>query len=147
MMLTVCSTLKLILNNIPHSIGDGVCSLGPQINERPRTEWNAEMDQYFIELLLDQIGRGNKIDNTFSKQAWTNMLDLFNARFGSQHGKRVLRHRYKKLWKYYSDATNLLRQDGFSWDEAQQMITADDAVWDAYIKVQGHENLIICFVD
>ncbi|KAK9207790.1 hypothetical protein WN944_000137 [Citrus x changshan-huyou] len=117
------------------NMSDGVCSLGPQINERPRTEWNAEMDQYFIELLLDQIGRGNKIDNTFSKQAWTNMLDLFNARFGSQHGKRVLRHRYKKLWKYYSDATNLLRQDGFSWDEAQQMIAADDAVWDAYIKV------------
>ncbi|KAK3211208.1 hypothetical protein Dsin_015914 [Dipteronia sinensis] len=120
------------------NMGDGMSSLGPSNNERSRTEWTAAMDQYFIELLLDQVGRGNRTDNTFSKQAWTDMLDLFNAKFGSQHGKRVLRHRYKKLWKYYSDMTVILKQEGFSWDETQQMIAADDVVWDAYIKAHPH---------
>ncbi|KAJ0029852.1 hypothetical protein Pint_12524 [Pistacia integerrima] len=120
------------------NMGDGMGSLGPISNERSRTEWTAAMDQYFIELLLDQVGRGNKTDNTFSKQAWTDMLDLFNAKFCSQHGKRVLRHRYKKLWKYFSDVTVLLKQDGFSWDETQQMLAANDAVWDAYIKAHPH---------
>ncbi|KAL5785946.1 hypothetical protein ACOSQ2_008338 [Xanthoceras sorbifolium] len=120
------------------NMGDGMSSLGPSNNERSRTEWTAAMDQYFIELLLDQVGRGNKTDNTFSKQAWTDMLDLFNAKFGSQHGKRVLRHRYKKLWKYYSDMTVIMKLDGFSWDETQQMIAADDAVWDSYIKAHQH---------
>ena len=105
-------------------------------NERSRTEWNADMDQYFIELMLDQVGRGNKVVNTFDKQAWTDMLALFNAKFGPQHGKRVLRHtRYKKLWKYYSDVTVILKQNGFSWDETQLMVTADNDVSDAYIKV------------
>ena len=105
-------------------------------NERSRTEWNADMEQYFIELMLDQVGRGNKVVNTFNKQAWTDMLALFNAKFGPQHGKRVLRHnRYKKLWKYYSDVTVILKQNGFSWDETQLMVTADNDVWDAYIKV------------
>ncbi|XP_031279759.1 uncharacterized protein LOC116138158 [Pistacia vera] len=120
------------------NMGDGMGSLGPISNERSRTEWTAAMDQYFIELLLDQVGRGNKTDNTFSKQAWTDMLDLFNAKFCSQHGKRVLRHRYKKLWKYFSDVTVILKQDGFSWDETQQMLAANDAVWDAYIKAHPH---------
>lgn len=101
------------------------------------------MDQYFIELLLDQVGKGNKTDNTFSKQAWTDMLVLFNAKFGAQHGKRVLRHRYKKLWKYFSDVKVLLKQDGFSWDETQQMLAANDAVWDAYIKVHRPKNFVI----
>lgn len=98
------------------------------------------MDQYFLELMLDQVGRGNKSGDTFTKQAWTDMLHLFNEKFGPQYGKRVLRHRYKKLWKYFSDATLLLKEDGFSWDKPRQMITADNDVWDAYIKVCGHQD-------
>mgnify|MGYP003702464741 CR=1 FL=1 len=93
------------------------------------------MDRYFIELMLNQQESGYKLDNTFNKQAWTDMLTLFNAKFGPQHGKRVLRHRYKKLWKYYNDVTVLLKQNGFSWDESQEMVVADDDVWDAYVKV------------
>ncbi|XP_038897696.1 uncharacterized protein LOC120085651 isoform X1 [Benincasa hispida] len=106
----------------------------PAPPDRPRTDWTLEMDQYFIELMLDQVGRGNKTSNTFNKQAWTDMLALFNAKFGPQHGKRVLRHRYKKLWKYYSDIMNLLQQNGFCWDEVQQMVVAADDIWDTYVK-------------
>ncbi|KAK8489221.1 hypothetical protein V6N11_029236 [Hibiscus sabdariffa] len=120
------------------NMGEAMSSFPSTKNERPRTEWNADMDQYFIELMLDQLGRGNKVDNTFSKQAWTDMLALFNARFGHQHGKRVLRHRYKKMWKYYSDLKVILKQNGFTWDETQLMVTADNDVWDAYIKAHPH---------
>lgn len=111
------------------NMGDAMGMLGPS-----RTDWSPEMDQYFIELMINQIGRRDKIENTFTKQAWTEMLSLFNERFGPQHGKRVLRHRYKKLWKYYNDIAVMLAQDGFSWDEEQQMLAADSDVWDAYVK-------------
>ncbi|KAF3446171.1 hypothetical protein FNV43_RR11350 [Rhamnella rubrinervis] len=120
------------------NFGDGMSSLAPLSNERSRTDWTTDMDQYFIALMLDQVGKGNKILNTFSKQAWTDMLALFNAKFGPQHGKRVLRHRYKKLWKYYNDVTFLLKQDGFSWDETQQMIVAEENVWDGHTKAHPH---------
>ncbi|CAA7032961.1 unnamed protein product [Microthlaspi erraticum] len=99
-----------------------------------KTEWTPVMDQYFIELMLDQIGRGNKNGNAFSKQAWVDILALFNGKFSGQYGKRVLRHRYNKLSKYYKDMEVILREDGFSWDEDRHMIVADVAVWDSYIK-------------
>ncbi|KAK6912481.1 Myb/SANT-like domain, partial [Dillenia turbinata] len=117
--------------------GDGNSATPAPNNERSRTEWTPAMDQYFIELLLDQLERGNRVDSTFSKQSWNDMLNLFNAKFGPQHGKRVLRHRYKKLWKYYCDITILLKQDGFYWDETQQMVAAEDDVWDGYIKAHS----------
>lgn len=117
------------------SVGEGFYSQVPSSTERLRTDWTPAMDKYFIELLLDQVGRGSKSGDTFTKQAWSDMLASFNAKFGAQHGKRVLRHRYKKLWKYYTDVRTLLKQDGFSWDEMRQMVTADGYVWDAYTKV------------
>lgn len=116
------------------NLGNGVGTPVPSSSERLKTDWTAAMDQYFIELMLNQQGGANKPDNTFSKQAWTNMLTLFNSKFGQQHSKRVLRHRYKKLWKYYIDVTSLLKQNGFSWDDSQQMVVGGDDVWDAYIK-------------
>lgn len=119
----------------PGFVGESSGSLVHLSKESSKTEWTPVMDQYFIELLLDQIGRGNKNGNGFSKQAWTDMLALFNARFTSQYGKRVLRHRYNKLSKYYKDMEAILKEDGFLWDETRQMISADDAVWDSYIKV------------
>ncbi|XP_027355321.1 uncharacterized protein LOC113865140 [Abrus precatorius] len=120
-----------------HVLGDGIGSIAVSSNERPRTDWTASMDQFFIELLLDQLGRGNKMDSGFNKNAWTDMLTMFNAKFGCQHGKRVLKNRFKKLLKCYCDVTKLLRQ-GFLWNEQQQMLSADDDVWNAYVKAHPH---------
>ncbi|XP_038718028.1 uncharacterized protein LOC120011071 [Tripterygium wilfordii] len=89
------------------------------------------MDRYFIELMLDQLNKGS---NTFKKQAWEDMLNSFNAKFCLQLGKRILKQRYEKLLKYYSDIRSLIEQKGFSWDENQQMVVAEDGAWDKYIK-------------
>ncbi|XP_061371640.1 L10-interacting MYB domain-containing protein-like [Gastrolobium bilobum] len=113
-------------------------SLVRSCNERPRTEWTAAMDQYFIELLLDQLDRGNTVNNEFNRKAWTEMLAMFNAKFGPQHTKRILRHRFRKLMKYYFVITKILKTPGFSWDTQQQMLAADDDVWDAYVKQHPH---------
>ncbi|KAJ1413099.1 Myb/SANT-like domain [Sesbania bispinosa] len=118
-------------------LGDGMGSTAVSSNERPMTDWTSSMDQFFVELLLDQMGRGNKANNSFNKKAWTDMLAMFNAKFGTQHVKRILKNRFKKLLKCYCDITNLLKQ-GFSWNEQQRMLSADDGVWDAYIKAHPH---------
>lgn len=115
--------------------GDGVVSLVPASNELSKPDWTPAMNQYFIKIMLDQIRKGNRINNTFSKQAWTDMISLFNSKFCSQLEKRVLRQRYKKLWKYFTDMRVLLEHNGFFWDDTQQMIVASDDVWDDYIKV------------
>ncbi|KAJ9537526.1 hypothetical protein OSB04_030259 [Centaurea solstitialis] len=116
--------------------GDGLGSPTPSNVERSRTDWTSAMDEYFAGLLLGQREKGNKLDNSYTKVAWSEMLISFNEKYGPQHTKRILRHRYKKLFKYYTDMKVLLKQDGFSWDAKEKKIVAKDDVWDAYIK--GH---------
>lgn len=104
-------------------------------NDRSRMNWTPLMERYFIDLLLEQLHKGNTVGHTFNKQAWTEMLTMFNANFGSQCDKDVLKSRYAILWKQFNDVNNLLCHIGFSWDADHQMVIADDFSWDAYIKV------------
>lgn len=104
--------------------------------DRLRTIWTPEMDRYFIDLMLEQVGKGNRFDDhLFSKQAWKHMTSLFNVKFKFQYEKDVLKNRHKTLRNLYKAVKNLLDQKGFSWDEKRQMVTADNYVWDEYIKV------------
>lgn len=95
------------------------------------------MDHYLIDLLLDQVHRGNRIGQTFIGQAWNEMVTSFNANFKSHHDKDVLKNRYKHFRRHYNDVKILLEQTGFSWDESREMVTAKDHIWDAHIKVNS----------
>ncbi|KAK7259268.1 hypothetical protein RIF29_24870 [Crotalaria pallida] len=107
--------------------------------ERLRTIWTPEMDRYFVDLLLEQVGSGGKFDDhLFSKRAWKHMSSVFNAKFKFQYEKDVLKNRYKTLRNLYRGVRNILSQPGFSWDEKRKMVTADNNVWDEYLKV--HPN-------
>lgn len=100
-----------------------------------RVNWTSPMDRYLIELLQDQVLRGNKIGHGFVTDAWFEMVRLFNANFGTCYHKDALKNRYKHLRRQYNDIKVLLEQSGFSWDETGEMVTAEDYVWDSYTKV------------
>ncbi|EXB95722.1 hypothetical protein L484_007472 [Morus notabilis] len=105
-------------------------------SDRLRTVWTPEMDRYFVDLMLEQVNKGNKFDDhLFSKRAWKHMTSLFNSKFKFQYEKDVLKNRHKTLRNLYKAVKNLLDQTGFSWDDTRQMVTADNDVWDEYIKV------------
>ncbi|KAL7235113.1 hypothetical protein ACSBR1_018576 [Camellia fascicularis] len=120
-----------------------ICVLGrmgcqtPMSSEHLRAYWTPAMECYFIDLMLDHMHRGNRVGHTFNKQAWVDMLSMFSAKFGTQHDKDILKNRYSTLWKQFNDVKNVLDQSGFSWDDTQQMVVAEDYVWDTYTKAHS----------
>jgi hypothetical protein len=78
-----------------------------------KAKWTSAMDRFFLELMLVEVKKGSINNNTFSKEAWKDMLTLFNAKFCSQYGKNVLKRRYKKLFKYYCEMRSLLERKVF----------------------------------
>lgn len=93
------------------------------------------MDRYFIDLMLEQVHKGNQVDGLFLKQAWMEMIASFNAKFGFSYEAEILKNRYKTLRRQFNVIKNLLDTEGFSWDDSRQMVTADDYIWQDYIKV------------
>lgn len=104
--------------------------------------WTPQMDRYFIDLVLEKLHSGNKVDHTFEDLEWVEMIASFNKRFGPCFDKYVLETRLICLMNQYRDIRNLLAQQGFAWDDAQQMVTAADDAWEAYIKVRFFINII-----
>ncbi|XP_027352552.1 L10-interacting MYB domain-containing protein isoform X2 [Abrus precatorius] len=102
---------------------------------RTRTYWQPPMDRYFINLMLAHVHKGNQSDGVFSKQAWIEMISSFNEKFGFDYSLEILKNRYKTMRRQYNLIKNLLQLDGFAWDETRLMVTADDCVWQDYIKV------------
>ncbi|KAK9002210.1 hypothetical protein V6N11_024896 [Hibiscus sabdariffa] len=105
---------------------------------RNRMYWQPPMDRFFIDLMLEQVRNGNQIDGVFCKQAWIQMIASFNAKFGSNYDMDILKNRLKTLRRQYNVIKNILQLDGFAWDDERQMVTADDSVWQDYIK--GHKD-------
>ncbi|KAF5199666.1 Myb/SANT-like DNA-binding domain protein [Thalictrum thalictroides] len=106
-----------------------------QENSALRTIWTTAMDRFFIDLMLEQVGRGSRVDgHLFSKRAWRHMTVLFNEKFQLQYSRDHLKNRHKTLRRVYRAVKTLLEQTGFTWDETQHMVTADDRVWSNYTK-------------
>ncbi|XP_021613481.1 L10-interacting MYB domain-containing protein isoform X1 [Manihot esculenta] len=122
------SASKELLDNVHQAAGSGTGS------NRTRTYWQPPMDRYFIDLMLEHMRKGNQIDGVFRKQAWMDMITSFNVKFGFNYDVDVLKNRYKTLRRQYNVIKNLLELPGFAWDDTRQMVTADDYVWQDYIK-------------
>ncbi|KAL1331813.1 L10-interacting MYB domain-containing protein isoform X1 [Arachis ipaensis] len=110
----------------------------PIICSQSKIDWSPMMDQFFVELMLNQMHKGNKVGRSFKKKAWVDMTDSFNERFGCHCGKAVLKNRLIVLRRHYFSINVLLSKEGFSWDNAHQKVVADDQVWENCIRV--HHN-------
>ncbi|KAK4418094.1 hypothetical protein Salat_2222100 [Sesamum alatum] len=108
--------------------------IGTSMGARTRTCWQPPMDRYFIDLMLGQVNQRNHVDGLLRKQAWREMISSFNAKFGFNYTVDILKNRYKTLRRQHNVIKNLLELDGFAWDEARQMVIADDCVWQNCIK-------------
>lgn len=104
--------------------------------DRARTVWTPEMDRFFIDMILEQLSNGNTFDDhLFRQRAWKHMNSMFSAKFNALYHKDVLKNRFKTLRNLYRAVKKLLDHKGFHWDNVRQMVTADNSVWEEYIKV------------
>ncbi|KAK7268116.1 hypothetical protein RIF29_20803 [Crotalaria pallida] len=113
----------------------------PTVINQSKIDWSPMMDQFFVELMLDQVCKGNKSGRTFKRKAWADMSESFNDRFGCHYGKVVLKNRFNILRKHYCFINVLLGKKGFSWDKTEQKVVADDEVWQQCVRVHHSYRL------
>lgn len=99
--------------------------------DQSRAKWTPSLDKIFVDLLVEQT-RQNCVSN---KKAWKHIWEQFNKQTGLNFDEQQLRNHHSVLRKWSNDIKSLLDQSGFSWNESQHMVMADEEVWENYIKV------------
>ncbi|KAI3845361.1 hypothetical protein MKW92_036637 [Papaver armeniacum] len=102
--------------------------------EQARAKWTTPLTTTLVDLMVEEVVKGNKQNNSFGKIAWKNICDEFNNKTGLKWENERLKNRYAVLRKQYNTMKSLLDLNDFTWDESRQAVTATDEAWDTYIK-------------
>lgn len=78
-----------------------------------------------IDLMLENVHRGNLVDGVFRKRAWLEMIVSVNAKFGFNYEIDMLENQYRTLRRQYNVDVNLLGSKGILWDDKREMVTTN----------------------
>lgn len=113
-----------------------------QSENQSRAKWTASLTKALVDLMVDEIHKGNKSNKSFSKKGWKFICDNFRIQTGYWWDNEQLKSRYVALRKQYINVTLLLDQPDFKWDEATGAIMASDEAWDRYIMAHPDAEML-----
>ncbi|CAN6479106.1 unnamed protein product [Victoria cruziana] len=103
---------------------------------RKKLNWTPLMDRYFVSLMVEEVHRGTRNNDSFSTHGWNRIEREFQKRFGAHFHRDSMRARLEILRKQFNCMKTLCEERGFVWNPERQMITAtDESLWDDYTKV------------
>lgn len=98
-------------------------------------EWTNEMDDHYVDLMLEQVRRGNKTGSTFTDHAWAWMVTSFNKTFKLTCDRNFLESRFFTLKKEYKDAQHIVDQKNMARAGIHQSTATNNEVSATHIKV------------
>ncbi|XP_057720378.1 uncharacterized protein LOC130934870 [Arachis stenosperma] len=106
-----------------------------EATSRNTLRWTDEMDTTFIDALIEECHKGNRVDGTFTTMAYDNILSHLRSIYGNHIHKENLKNRLKTLNDHFGVCyDNFHGLSGFSWNSITKMFEAEAEVWKELIK-------------
>ncbi|KAK6939553.1 Myb/SANT-like domain [Dillenia turbinata] len=105
--------------------------------KKENMKWTLQMDNAFIEAMLNQHYQGFRVDGTFTTTAYNNIIKELKEKLGMDLSKMHLKNRMKTLKDHFNECYDLFRNgkySGFSWSYVTKTFHAEDEVWDQLLK-------------
>ncbi|KAG2329352.1 hypothetical protein Bca4012_021081 [Brassica carinata] len=103
-------------------------------NHYHHPEWTSLSTKLLANLILDQVRKGNTVNNSLTNKAWNFITNEFYTRSGIKHDREHLKNRFALLRREFSVVKLILSRDNFVFDESTGCIIAADEAWDQYVK-------------
>ncbi|KAF8584008.1 hypothetical protein K439DRAFT_1298134, partial [Ramaria rubella] len=105
----------------------------------PNAKWSASEEAEMIDLLLEQKAIVNSSGNGFKPVVWQLVVTAVElVPQGQERGPakdaKACKARYQRLKTDYKIVQTLWDLSGFGWDEGRQMVTANEDIWEKYLK-------------
>lgn len=98
-------------------------------------KWIEPLTNLYVNLLVEEVKKGNRTSCTFNKAGWNNIRTEFNKRAELQYTQVQLKNKVNKLKKHYASFKKLFSQSGFGWDNVNKTVVVDDpSIWESHVK-------------
>ncbi|KAF4390872.1 hypothetical protein F8388_005685 [Cannabis sativa] len=97
--------------------------------------WPEKHEEIFIELMEEEVLKGNRNTKTFTKQSWKRIKEELYAQAKRSYTDTQLRNKYNLLRQKYKDFKFLMKETGVGFSVVTGQLTAPDEVWDRLIRV------------
>ncbi|XP_040952774.1 uncharacterized protein At2g29880-like [Gossypium hirsutum] len=121
-------------------LGVQASNVSSQASRGIKRKWVPEEDAALVSCMVDLHNVGTFNADTGFKAGYLNELEkmleealpneMLKARPNIESRIRLL----KREWSIVYDMLNGQNNSGFGWDEHRQLVLAEDAVWDSYLK-------------
>ncbi|QHO13628.1 uncharacterized protein DS421_15g517110 [Arachis hypogaea] len=113
-----------------------------EATSRDTLRWTDEMDTTFIDALIEECRKGNRVNGTFTTMAYDNILSLLRSIYGNHLRKENLKNRLKTLKDHFGVCYDHFHGlSGFSWNSITKIFEAEVEVWEELIKEWNDEPI------
>lgn len=80
-------------------------------DKKSKAVWDHKSTEYFVQVCLDQVAKGERIGTSFTKKGWKDIVSQFNELSGRKYDKTKLKNRYDSLRKDWRAWYNLFGKE------------------------------------
>ena len=104
--------------------------------EKKEVTWPEKNEAIFIELMEQEVIKGNRLTITSTKSSWNYIRNQLQFRCGHSYTHDQLKNKFHTLKNTYKEFKKLLKDTTeVGWNPASETITLEETVWDNLIKV------------
>ncbi|XP_038691441.1 L10-interacting MYB domain-containing protein-like isoform X2 [Tripterygium wilfordii] len=96
--------------------------------------WSPVTEKLFVDIMVEQVSRGNMKSGVFHNKIWSSILVEMNTKTARNYQMKQIKAKFHRLRMKHRAFSDLLNHTGFGWDAATNTVTADEEVWENYLK-------------
>ncbi|CAN1237177.1 L10-interacting MYB domain-containing protein [Linum grandiflorum] len=109
--------------------------------------WPEIVELFLIDLMVEEVKKGNRTTTTFSKSGWSNIRKSLNEKFTTkEYADDQLKNKYNQFRQRHRMFKGLINETGMGYTRETGKLEAPDEIWDKKKKIpcrtsklQGHD--------
>ncbi|KAK2383259.1 hypothetical protein QL285_070729 [Trifolium repens] len=108
--------------------------MATNVDNSDSTLWPDLVTKAFIDIMVDEVTKGNMPNGVFHIGTWISMTTRLNSITNCSYKKEQLLEKMHGLRAMFHEFYSLLQNTGFKWNAETNNVTASEEVWQNYLK-------------
>ncbi|XP_020249398.1 uncharacterized protein LOC109826789 [Asparagus officinalis] len=104
--------------------------------------WPEEIELYFIDLMKEEVKKGNRHTTTFTRTSWKFIEDELKKKSGKEYPHEQLKNKFNQLRQRWRNLKSLLTDTAVGYTVSTGQISATEDVWKNYMRLTSMQDIL-----